>query len=174
MINKYKIESVNIWNMNETDLQIDVKCDQWMIVSADLDDKNLFACLIFSLDNIKHIMMIESVSENEIAIDFLIIIKKVIIQAWWFADLASRDIIIEVSETEYSNNELAFLWLQHWDRLSHHHQKRIYQLLILDEVDSHLFFQFMQYCHLNKILSLCLSSHSTHLLQSLDVMIFQQ
>ena len=32
----------------------------------------------------------------------------------------------------------------------------------------------MQYCHLNKIIPLRLPPHSTHLLQPLDVVIFQQ
>ena len=90
--------------------------------------------------------MIESVSDDEIAIDLLIIIKRAIIQAQWFTDLASGDIAIEVSETEYSNDELSFLWLQHWNRLSQHHQKEVYHMLILDDYDSHL--TYSQY-HMN-------------------------
>ena len=99
--------------MDKTGLRVGVGRGQWVIVPADLDDKNPFARLISFLGDTKHITVIESVSGGGIAIDPLIIIKRAIIQARWFADLASGDIAIEVSETEYSNDELSFLWLQH-------------------------------------------------------------
>ena len=125
-IDKYGIESVDIWNMDETGLRVGVGRGQWVIVPADLDDKNSFARLISSLGDTEHITVIESISGDGIAIDSLIIIKGAIIQARWFADLASGDIAIGVSETGYSNDELGFLWLQHWDQLSHRHQKGRY------------------------------------------------
>jgi len=47
-------------------------------------------------------------------------------------------------------------------------------MLILDGYDSHLTYQFIQYCELNKIIILQLPAHSTHFLQSFDIVIFQQ
>ena len=44
----------------------------------------------------------------------------------------------------------------------------------MDGYESHLSFQFVRYCMLNKIIVLRLHSHSTHFLQPLDVVIFQQ
>ena len=67
--------------MDETGLQVGVGRDQWVIVLADLDDKNPFARLISSLGDTEHITVIESISDGGIAIDPLIIIKRAIIQA---------------------------------------------------------------------------------------------
>src|SRR5204862_1264681 len=47
-------------------------------------------------------------------------------------------------------------------------------MLILDDYDSHLTYQFMRYCELHKMILLQLPAHLTHFLQSLDVVIFQQ
>ena len=47
-------------------------------------------------------------------------------------------------------------------------------MLILYDYDSHLIYQFMWYYELHKMILLQLSAHSTHFLQSLDVVIFQQ
>ena len=53
-------------------------------------------------------------------------------------------------------------------------QQGIYRLLIMDGYDSHLTIQFVRYCEMEKILLLRLPPHSTHFLQPLDVVIFQQ
>ena len=47
-------------------------------------------------------------------------------------------------------------------------------MLILDGYDSHFIYQFLRYCELNKIIPLQLPAHTTHFLQPLDVVIFQQ
>ena len=47
-----------------------------------------------------------------------------------------------------------------------------YRLLILDDHDSHVSWQFVLACHNYKILPLCLPPHATHLLQPLDIAIF--
>ena len=31
---KHEIEMIDIWNMNESDFQVEVDCDQWVIVSV--------------------------------------------------------------------------------------------------------------------------------------------
>lgn len=46
-------------------------------------------------------------------------------------------------------------------------------MLLFDEHESHCIYEFLNYCEKNSIVLFCLSSHSTHLLQSLDVVIFQ-
>lgn len=104
----------------------------------------------------------------------MIIVKGVVIQTRWFADIRSRDIAISVSESGYSNDILSFQWLQHWNRLSKRTQKGTYRLLIMDGYESHLSLQFVRFCELEKVILLRLPAHSTHFLQPLDVVIFQQ
>ena len=45
-------------------------------------------------------------------------------------------------------------------------------MLIVDYHESHIFMNFIKFCDQEKIIALCLSPHSTHLLQPLDVGIF--
>jgi hypothetical protein len=47
-----------------------------------------------------------------------------------------------------------------------------YRLLILDGHESHLNQDFKDYCMENKILTLCILPHSSHILQPLDVVCF--
>jgi len=48
----------------------------------------------------------------------------------------------------------------------------VYRLLILDGHESHLNQDFKDYCLGRKILTLCMPSHSSHILQPLDVVCF--
>ena len=45
-------------------------------------------------------------------------------------------------------------------------------MLIVNDHESHIFMNFIKFCDQKKILILCLSSHSTHLLQPLNVNVF--
>jgi len=45
-------------------------------------------------------------------------------------------------------------------------------LLIIDGHDSHVTWEFLDYCLQNDIIPLCLPAHSTHILQPLDVGLF--
>ncbi|KAF2179253.1 CENP-B protein, partial [Zopfia rhizophila CBS 207.26] len=60
-------------------------------------------------------------------------------------------------------------WLKHFDT---HTKKRTigaYRLLILDGHESHNSLEFTEYCKENKIVTLCIPPHSSHILQPLDV-----
>jgi hypothetical protein len=46
---------------------------------------------------------------------------------------------------------------------------RAYRLLIIDGHESHCSVDFQNYCKENNIIALCMPSHSSHLLQPLDV-----
>jgi hypothetical protein len=45
-------------------------------------------------------------------------------------------------------------------------------LLIIDGHESHCSLEFQDYCKENKIIALCMPSHSSHLLQPLDIACF--
>ena len=47
-----------------------------------------------------------------------------------------------------------------------------YQLLLLDGHTSHLTWEFFDFCLSHRVIPLCFPSHSTHLLQPLDVGLF--
>jgi hypothetical protein len=59
--------------------------------------------------------------------------------------------------------------LKHFDE---HTKKRVvgtHHLLAIDGHESHNSLAFQQYCKVNKIITICMPPHSSHLLQLLDV-----
>ncbi|KAF2181405.1 CENP-B protein, partial [Zopfia rhizophila CBS 207.26] len=62
-------------------------------------------------------------------------------------------------------------WLQHFNEYIRPHIIGIYCLLILDSHNSHVSLGFVQAC--KEIIPLCLPSHTTHVLQPLNVGVFR-
>ena len=59
--------------------------------------------------------------------------------------------------------------IQHFNKHTATRTIGLYRLLILDGHASHHSDEFEEYCQQNKIITLCMPPHSSHLLQSLDV-----
>ena len=78
-----------------------------------------------------------------------------------------------VADTGYSNETLALDWIRHFDRCSARRQVGAWRVLLLNGPDSDCTREFITSCDEKKIVLFCLPLHSTHLLQPLDVVIFQ-
>ncbi len=81
--------------------------------------------------------------------------------------------MISVSDTGYTNDELSLHWLKHFDEHSKKAQKGVKRLLILDGHGSHHTYQFIRYYNTHDIIPFSLPPHLTHILQPLDVAVFQ-
>jgi len=92
-------------------------------------------------------------------------------QASWYKDLPS-DWVVAVSDNGWTTDELGLEWLKHFDRSTSTRTTGAYRLLILDGHSSHATPEFDSYCSDNKIISLCMPAHTSHLLQPLDVSCF--
>jgi hypothetical protein len=81
---------------------------------------------------------------------------------------------IAVSESGYINNLLSFEWLKHFD-VQTRPADGAWRMLVIDGHGSHLTKEFVDYCYEPevKILVFLLPPHSTHILQPLDIGIFQ-
>ncbi|KAM5521604.1 pogo transposable element with krab domain [Fusarium oxysporum f. sp. phaseoli] len=79
------------------------------------------------------------------------------------------DWVIATSQNGWTNNELGLEWLKHFDRSTTKRSNARYRLLILDGHESHHSADFERYCKENKIITLCMPAHASHLLQPLDV-----
>ncbi|RPA88813.1 DDE-domain-containing protein [Choiromyces venosus 120613-1] len=80
---------------------------------------------------------------------------------------------MSVSETGYSNDLLYLEWLKYFERFSAQRQVGAFHLLLLDGYGSHCTREFIAFCDEKNIIPFCLPPHTTHLLQLLDVVIFQ-
>lgn len=103
---------------------------------------------------------------------FIICKGRTHISAWYEETDIPSNWKISVSENGRTNNELGLVWLKHFDAYTKTRQVTGYSLLIMDGYESHLNQHFKAYCLENKILTLCMPSHSSHILQPLNVVCF--
>ncbi|KAF7579474.1 hypothetical protein PtrM4_037140 [Pyrenophora tritici-repentis] len=100
---------------------------------------------------------------------FIIFQGKNHLSAWYKEDNLPYDWVIAVSENGWTTNTLSLEWLKHFDAHTKRRTVGSYRLLVIDGHESHNSLEFQQYCKENKIITLCMPPHSSHLLQPLDV-----
>lgn len=74
-----------------------------------------------------------------------------------------------VSDSGYVNDEPMLDWIKHFDKFSAMKQQGEWPLLIVDRCGSHMTIEFIDYCWEQKIHPFNLPSHTSHILQPLDV-----
>lgn len=72
----------------------------------------------------------------------------------------------------YTSGEIAVAWIEDWDKLTREKANGRYRLLVVDGHSSHFTMGFLEYARNHKIIVLCYPSHSTHVYQGLNVVIF--
>ena len=78
-----------------------------------------------------------------------------------------------ISDSGYSYDALSLEWHKHFKCFSAKRQVRAWRLLLFDGHGSHCISEFVEYCNTHKIIPFCLPLHTTHLLQPLNVVVFQ-
>lgn len=73
------------------------------------------------------------------------------------------------TENGCTNNENALYWLQPFEKHTAHRKNGIHRMLVTDGHSSHLSAGFDRFYKENNIISVSMSSHSSHLLQPLDM-----
>ncbi|KAK1853028.1 transposase [Colletotrichum chrysophilum] len=90
--------------------------------------------------------------------------------ASWYSEAQIPDTwVVKTTSNGCTNNETGLEWLQHFDKHTKLRLKGVYRMLVVDGYESHVSSDFEEYCKENKIITLCLPSHSLHLTQPLDV-----
>jgi hypothetical protein len=84
-----------------------------------------------------------------------------------------NDVLFACSESGYSNEKLGFEYLKHFERQTKARTVGKYRMLIFDGHGSHLTDEFLIYAWQNNIIPFLFPSYTTHLLQPLDIGIFQ-
>jgi len=88
--------------------------------------------------------------------------------ASWYPDL-KPGWRIGVSENGWTTNKVGLLWLQHFIEEIKERRVGSHVLLIIDGHESHKSLAFQDLCEEHKIITVCMPSHSSHILQPLDV-----
>ncbi len=158
-----------MWNMDETGFKIGYGKTQWVVTN------NASKVLVMpDPDNREYITSAESINGIGHAIPaFLILQGKHTLHKWALHNNLSDETFLATSDSRYSNDGLAMDWLRHFNKHNGKCQVGLYRLLIMDGYGSHLTYEFWSCAKKHNIILFCLSPHSTHLTQPLDIGYFQ-
>jgi DDE superfamily endonuclease len=102
----------------------------------------------------------------------LIIPAKIHMNSWYHESLHGTELIL-LSESGYTNDELGLQWLKHFILHTESSKDSKPKVLLMDSHASHRTPEFTILAHDNNIYPYTFPSHLTHILQPLDVGIFQ-
>jgi hypothetical protein len=100
---------------------------------------------------------------------FIIFKARYHLSSWYKEEDLPQDWVISVSENGWTTNERGLDRLKHFDAHTKERTVGTHRLLVIDGHDSHDSLDFQRYYKDNKIITICMPRHSSHLLQPLDV-----
>ena len=160
----YGILDEDSYNFNETGFIMGVAATSKVVISSDTVGR----AVLIQPGNREWVTVIEGVNAAGWAIPPFIILAGKVHQSGWYRALPTNW-VVAVSDNGWTNDELGYKWIQHFNRHTESCTKGAYRLLILNGHNSHATPEFDQYCTQHKIITLCMPAHTSHLLQPLDV-----
>ncbi|KAE8213290.1 hypothetical protein CF319_g9184 [Tilletia indica] len=168
VVKKQGILPDDIWNVDEIGFRIGIGKSQWIITLCPSREAHLA-----SETNRETLTCIEAVSAVGAHISPMVIISANQHTEGWIKNDLPGDTLLAVSENGYTDDILALKWIKHFDERTKGMTKGSKRLLIFDGHGSHCTKQFLEHCDANKIVPFSLPPHSSHILQPLDVSVFQ-
>lgn len=165
----YGINPEDIWNMDESGFMIGYGRDETVITKNHNQNTVGFPQLRESAT------LVEAVSAAGRVIPPMIILKGKCHMAKWYDESVEMDdeALIAVSDSGYTNDELSLAWIEHFELQTRDYRVGRYRILFLDGYGSHLTYRFIQHADEHDILLIAFPPHTTHILQPLDVVVFQ-
>jgi hypothetical protein len=166
MIAKYGIEESDIYNFDETGFMMGIISTGSVVTSAERRGRPKLA----QPGNREWVTVIQGINSQGWAIPpFIIVAGQYHLSAWYEDSTLPHDWVIATTDNGWTTNEKGLEWIQHFDKHSRLRTSGTYRLLILDGHESHHSTDFELFCKENKIITLCMPAHSSHILQPLDV-----
>ncbi|KFG81468.1 transposase [Metarhizium anisopliae] len=167
-ITDYGIVESDIWNMDETGFRIGMGKSRMVVT------RRPRASYLGMPTNRESATAIEAISAGgSYTPVFLILTGAVHQSAFYRIPELHDDAAIAVSTSGFTNDELSLEWLKHFDKHTAQKTTGQYRLLIIDGHGSHHTVEFIQYAEDHRIILFGLPPHLTHILQPLDVVVFQ-
>lgn len=154
--------------MDETGFRIGIGKDQ-MIVT-----KRKRAHYFGIPENRESATAIEAISAaGDYISGYLILSGQLHMSQWYAVNELDPQMAIYPTPTGYSNDEVSLDWLKHFEQHTYGLSQGAWRLLLLDGHGSHHTREFVQYCDNHNIIPFGLPPNLTHLIQPLDVVVFQ-
>ncbi|KJK73638.1 hypothetical protein H634G_11103 [Metarhizium anisopliae BRIP 53293] len=166
VIEAHGIPPDDIWNMDETGFRIGIGKDQLIVT------KRKRAHLFSMPENRESATAIEGISAAGRHLPaFLILTGQKHMERWYHTKELDNNTKITVSSSGYSNDEISLGWLKHFIEFATPMSSK--RLLILDGHGSHHTIEFIELCEKHDIIPFGMPPNLTHILQPLDVVVFQ-
>lgn len=163
---KYGIAEADVYNFDETGFMMGIISSAMVVTSAERRGRPKMT----QQGNREWVTVIQGVSSRGWAIPpFIIISGKYHLSTWYENYELPKDWVIALSDNGWTTNERGLEWIQHFNKHTKGRTIGAYRLLVLDGHESHHSTDFELFCQDNKIITLCMPPHSSHLLQPLDV-----
>jgi hypothetical protein len=163
---KHGILESDIWNFDETGFLMGQISSTLVVTSSEGRGK----AKKIQPGNREWVTAIQAVrSDGEVIPPYLVVAGKTHLESWYRNSPFPPEWTIDLSETGWTNNRIGVDWIKHFDIYSRPRTTGGKRLLVLDGHESHHSVEFENYCKENNIVTLCMPSHSSHLLQPLDV-----
>ena len=168
IIDHYHIQQLNVWNFDEIGFRIGCLRGRTVIVPADVK-----AICLADPDNRDSITSLECISADGLTIPSFLIMKGEVLLEKHFNNSIHDNTILASTTTGFTNDKLTYRWLEHFEGLTKPALRGSrWRLLVMDGHSSHLSEHFKWFAWTHQIVPFLLPSHSTHLLQPLDVGVF--
>ena len=165
-INRYGIVKQDIYNFDKTGFCMGYISAHMVIT---LVERNVSKAKTIQPGNREWTTVIQGISAGGWTLPpYVIFAAKYYQQAWYEGSLPG-DWTIAVSDNGWTTNQHGLAWIKLFDRQTSSKTAGAYRLLIIDGHASHLSPEFESFCMQHKIIIVCMPSHSSHLLQPLDV-----
>jgi hypothetical protein len=166
IIAKYGIRSDDIYNFDETGFMMGIIMAGMVVTGSERQGRPKSV----QPGNREWITVIQAINAEGQAIPpFIIGAGQYHLANWYRECNLQGNWVVATSPNGWTNNKLGLEWLKHFDRSTANRSTGPYRLLILDGHESHHSADFERYCKDNKIITLCMPAHASHLLQPLDV-----
>ncbi|EMD66028.1 hypothetical protein COCSADRAFT_86794 [Bipolaris sorokiniana ND90Pr] len=163
----YGVLDQDIYNFDETGFMMGVAATSKVVTSAD----RVGRAVVVQPGNREWVTVIECVNASGWSLPPFVILSGKVHQSSWYRDLP-QDWTVAVSDNGWTTDQLGVEWMKHFNQHTAARTAGVYRLLILDGHSSHATPEFDQFCTENKIITLCMPPHTSHLLQPLDVSCF--
>jgi len=154
--------------MDETGFRIGVIAGR--VVITHLTTKAVY---LADPDNRESLTAIETVCADGSTIPPMLILKGDVLLEKYFENDLQNETLLATSSSGYSNEGLAMKYLIHFHNNTYKKTRGKWRMLTFDGHGSHVSEEFLVYCCQHKIVPFQLPPHSTHLIQPLDIGIFQ-
>ncbi|KAM6513396.1 hypothetical protein FALCPG4_18944 [Fusarium falciforme] len=166
IIAKYGIRLDDIYNFDETGFMMGMIASGMVVTGAERRGRPKSV----QPGNREWVTVIQAINAEGWAIQpFIVVAGQYHLANWYRESNLPGDWAIAMTQNGWTDNETGLEWLKHFDRCTAKRSNSRYRLLILDGHESHHSVEFEEYCNENKIITLCMPPHSSHLLQPLDV-----